>query len=57
MPIQMLRKLYCDNKVAIVIVQNPVQRNGTKHIEHDGHTPSRRRLELFGCHLLPLRNK
>ncbi|GAV57086.1 hypothetical protein CFOL_v3_00624, partial [Cephalotus follicularis] len=30
-------RLYCDNKVAISIAHNPVQRNRTKHIEIDRH--------------------
>jgi hypothetical protein len=29
--------LYCDNKAAISIVNNPVQHDGTKHVEIDRH--------------------
>ena len=29
--------LYCDNKSAIEIVQNPVQHDRTKHVEIDRH--------------------
>jgi hypothetical protein len=29
--------LYCDNKVAIAISQNPIQHDRTKHIEIDRH--------------------
>ena len=29
--------LYCDNKVAIQIAQNPVQHDRTKHVEVDRH--------------------
>ena len=35
MPIHMPMKLYCDNKVAISIAQNPVQHDRTKHVEID----------------------
>ena len=37
MPIHMPMKLYCDNKVAISIAQNPVQHDRTKHVEIDKH--------------------
>jgi hypothetical protein len=30
-------RLYCDNKVAISIAHNPVQRDRTKHVEIDRH--------------------
>ena len=30
-------KLYCDNKVAINIVHNPIQHDRTKHVEVDRH--------------------
>ena len=30
-------KLYCDNKAAISIAHNPVQRDRTKHVEVDRH--------------------
>lgn len=30
-------KLYCDNKVAISISQNPVQHDRTKHVEINRH--------------------
>ena len=30
-------KLYCDNKAAISISQNPIQHDRTKHIEVDRH--------------------
>ena len=29
--------LYCDNKVAIQIAQNPIQHDRTKHVEVDRH--------------------
>ncbi|CAL9012677.1 unnamed protein product [Prunus brigantina] len=29
--------LFCDNKAAIAIAQNPVQRDRTKHVEVDRH--------------------
>ena len=35
MPIRMPIKLYCDNKVAISIAQNPVQHDRMKHVEID----------------------
>lgn len=34
-PIQGLMTLYCDNKVAISIVHDPVQHDRTKHVEVD----------------------
>ncbi|EXC10042.1 Cysteine desulfurase 2 [Morus notabilis] len=37
MPINMPMKLYCDNKAAINIAQNPVQHDRTKHVEIDRH--------------------
>ena len=37
MPIHMPMKLYCDNKVAISIAQNPVQHDRTKHVEINKH--------------------
>ena len=30
-------KLYCDNKVVINIVHNPIQHDRTKHVEVDRH--------------------
>lgn len=30
-------KLYCNNKAAISIVQNPIQHNGMKQLEIDRH--------------------
>jgi hypothetical protein len=30
-------KIHCDNKVAIVIANNPVQHDRTKHVEVDKH--------------------
>lgn len=30
-------KLYCDNKLAIVIAHNPVLHDGTKHVENNKH--------------------
>jgi hypothetical protein len=35
MPVNMPMKLYCDNKAAISIAQNPVQHDRTKHVEID----------------------
>jgi hypothetical protein len=37
MPMNMPMKLYCDNKAAISIAQNPVQHDHTKHVEIDRH--------------------
>ena len=37
MPVNMPMKLYCDNKAAISIAQNPVQHDRTKHVEIDRH--------------------
>lgn len=36
-PVDMPLKLYCDNKVAISIANNPVQHDQTKHVETDTH--------------------
>ena len=37
MPVNMLMKLYCDNKGAISIAQNRVQHDRMKHVEIDKH--------------------
>ena len=37
LPIELLMKLYCDNKAAIIIANNLVQHNRTKHVEIDRH--------------------
>lgn len=37
LPITLPMKLYCDNKAAISISQNPVQHDRTKHVEIDRH--------------------
>ena len=37
MTVQLPIMLYCDNKVAISIAQNPVQHDRTKHVEIDRH--------------------
>lgn len=37
MPVNMPMKLYCDNKAAISIAQNPVQHDRTKHVEIGRH--------------------
>jgi hypothetical protein len=37
MPVNMPMKLYCDNKAAISIAQNPIQHDHTKHVEIDRH--------------------
>ena len=37
MPMHMPMKLYCDNKAAISIAQNPAQHNCSKHVEIDRH--------------------
>ena len=36
-PVSFPMKLYCDNKAAISIAHNPVQRDRTKHVEVDRH--------------------
>ena len=36
-PIHMPMKLYCDNKAAIRITQNPIQHDRMKHAEIDKH--------------------
>jgi len=37
LPMTLPMKLYCDNKAAISISQNPVQHDRTKHAEIDRH--------------------
>ena len=37
LPMTLPMKLYCDNKAAISISQNPVQHDRTKHVETDRH--------------------
>lgn len=37
LPMTLPMKLYCDNKAAINISQNPVQHDRTKHVEIDRH--------------------
>ena len=37
MPIHMPMKLYCDNKAAMRIAQNPIQHDRMKHVEIDRH--------------------
>ena len=36
-PYEKPMKLYCDNKVVINIVHNPIQHDRTKHVEVDRH--------------------
>ena len=36
-PIEVLMKLYCDNKLTTSIAHNPIQHDRTKHIEIDRH--------------------
>jgi hypothetical protein len=57
MSVNMPMKLYCDNKAAISISQNPVQHDRTKHVEIDRHFIKEKIVELFACLLFLLLNK
>lgn len=35
LPITLSMKLYCNNKTAIILFQNPIQHDQTKHVEID----------------------